>query len=90
MDKVPSMEEVRAAYQAFARSPACAVLMRYWQMRFGYMTRSVFVPNNDSATFVNIGKQSAYQIIANDIAAALSGWDERNSSAVEDGSENHA
>jgi hypothetical protein len=83
------MEEVRAAYQAFVRSPECIILMRYWQMRFGYMTRSVFVPNNDSATFVNIGRQSAYQMIANDVAAALSGWEERNSSFAEDGSKNH-
>jgi len=86
LDKMPSLEEVRAAYQAFVKSPECAVLMRYWQMRFGYMTRSVFVPNNDSATFVNIGRQSAYQMIANDVAAALSGWDARNIHSAEDGS----
>ena len=80
------MDDVRAAYQAFVRSPECAILLHYWQMRFGYMTRSVFVPGNDSATFVNIGRQSAYQMIANDVAAALSGWDERSVPSAEDGS----
>jgi hypothetical protein len=83
------MDDVRAAYQAFVRSPECAILMRYWQMRFGYMTRSVFVPGNDSATFVNIGRQSAYQMIANDVAAAMSGWDDRNVSSAKDRSEDH-
>ena len=68
---LPSLEEVRAAYQAFARSPEGHVLLRYWQTRFGYTNRSVFVPGDDSATFVNIGRQSAYQMIVNDIAAAL-------------------
>jgi hypothetical protein len=68
---MPSLEEVRAAYQAFARSPEGQVLIRYWQTRFGYMTRSVFVPGDNSATFVNIGRQSAYQMIINDISAAL-------------------
>jgi len=70
-NQLPSLEEVRAAYQAFSRSPEGQVLMRYWQTRFGYMNRSVFVPGDDSATFVNIGRQSVYQMIINDIAAAL-------------------
>jgi len=69
--QMPSLEEVRAAYQVFARSPEGQILMRYWQTRFGYMSRSVFVPGDDSATFVNIGRQSAYQMIVNDVAAAL-------------------
>ena len=67
----PSLEEVRAAYQAFARSPEGQVLLRYWQTRFGYVSRSVFVPGDDSATLVNVGRQSVYQMIINDIAAAM-------------------